>query len=119
MAFSVSDAPLQVQVLTALVEKRSVEEAVSNVALQRYQSDIMDATIWRLVQKLARIDSPPITFPASWWDALKQAHAPAWFVKRWPVKSVSYHAAWLHPQYPLKGELGPSFPVWRMVAPPA
>ncbi len=23
--------------------------------------------------------------PATWWDHLKQAHAPAWFTIRWPV----------------------------------
>lgn len=28
-----------------------------------------------------------IEYPASWWQHLKQDHAPAWFTKRWPVKT--------------------------------
>jgi hypothetical protein len=27
-----------------------------------------------------------IEYPATWWQHLKQDHAPAWFTRRWPVK---------------------------------
>jgi hypothetical protein len=27
-----------------------------------------------------------IEYPASWWQHLKDEHAPAWFTRRWPVK---------------------------------
>jgi hypothetical protein len=28
----------------------------------------------------------PVCVPASWWEALKQEYAPAWFLRRWPVR---------------------------------
>lgn len=37
-------------------------------------------------QVLSDTQSFSIEYPATWWQHLKQDHAPAWFTRRWPVK---------------------------------
>lgn len=48
-----------------------------------------------------------IETPRNWWEMLKRDHAPAWFLRRFPVKVIVqvYHARVLYPQV--------SFPDWK------
>lgn len=48
-----------------------------------------------------------IETPRNWWEMLKRDHAPAWFLRRFPVKVAVqvYHASVLYPQV--------SFPDWK------
>jgi len=44
-----------------------------------------------------------ICYPATWWDAVKNRWAPAWWLRRWPVvwHREDYHAAMMLPDFPL------------------
>ena len=39
-----------------------------------------------------------IEVPLTWWDQLKRAHAPAWFLKRWPWKKRVYKIMEMFPE---------------------
>lgn len=34
-------------------------------------------------------DKHVVTYPADWWQALKERFAPAWFRVKWPVRSIN------------------------------
>lgn len=31
-----------------------------------------------------------VSFPSTWWEAVKQRFAPKWFLKRWPVRLTTW-----------------------------
>jgi hypothetical protein len=46
-----------------------------------------------------RSEFAEFSFPAGWWEALKQAHAPKWFLARWPVKMSVHRFECAHYRY--------------------
>ena len=43
----------------------------------------------------------PVTYPADWWQAVKQRFAPAWCLKRWPVKVTVWEPFVIYPDIKL------------------
>lgn len=87
------------------IERRVAEQA--SVRLRRYlsSSENLQLSVWedREVDKLVmeleaffqgiedehiRVDE---SWPLTWWDAVKERFAPAWFRRRWPVHYGSVH----------------------------
>jgi len=43
----------------------------------------------------------PVIYPADWWQAVKQRFAPAWCLKRWPVKLTVWEPFVIYPDIKL------------------
>jgi hypothetical protein len=67
---------------------RVFEQAVGGAVIQ-VQSWILDAH-----KSDVRIERREIEFPATPWEFFKQSYAPAWFLKRWPVKTKTTTYDW-------------------------
>lgn len=71
---------------------RWFRENVAWSKLDSWRDEIMDSLVCELRAYLTkRADKPlmrTIRWPETWWDHLKEAKAPEWFNKRWPVE---YH----------------------------
>lgn len=65
--------------------KLTVEKTAWDMVLE-LRSSVLGA------QVLSDTQTFSIEYPASWWQHLKQDHAPAWFKKRWPVRFSSRSA---------------------------
>jgi len=65
-------------------------------------SSEMDAVVVRLVALFAAEDikNVEVKYPATWWDAFKEAYAPQPWLDRWPVKykhvTADIKAIWAH-----------------------
>jgi hypothetical protein len=57
------------------------------------------------------IENLEVRVPLTWWDHLKEAHAPRWFLARWPVQYrihvVDIKAIWSGYQPPSDNKYGP------------
>ena len=61
-------------------------------------------------------------YPADWWQALKERFAPAWFLRRWPVRYIEnrWRASEFLPNLPLPKDRGvrvDSFCAWQQIPP--
>jgi len=71
--------------------KQNLDQAVNfvTVALKTY------------VYALRASNDYVVEYPKDWWQAFKKAHAPQWFLRRWPVENtkVSFHVRALLPDF--------------------
>ena len=60
----------------------------------------VEQAVWGEEAGVLRIETP-----ATWWEMLKRDHAPAWFVRRWPVRYTvqEYQARTLYPKMNFPG----------------
>lgn len=76
----------------------TVELPIKQFMVSRMMTEDMPANLIKIVvrrlehafQITMRVDMPTKTlgqweWPRTWWDAVKERFAPAWFLKRWPV----------------------------------
>jgi hypothetical protein len=84
--------------------------AVSDAVLMNCRTDVvLDEMSRNLILTLKRfiayrpMDGREFRWPATWWDAVKQRFAPAWFLKRYPVQEnvVKCSLRELWPDFPL------------------
>lgn len=48
---------------------------------------IMTITAWCLSGRIpTRTEDETVRWPDGWWEMLKDSHAPAWLLRRWPVR---------------------------------
>jgi hypothetical protein len=69
--------------LGSFTSEKAHLEAVKNEAfgmMLELRSAVLGAQI------LSDTQAVSIEYPATWWQHLKQDHAPAWFTRRWPVR---------------------------------
>ena len=75
----------------------AVEQVVSKFDIERWdghewaRAAHMDAYIRRASAGLVgKKRTESVSYPATWWDAVKQRFAPVWFLKRWPAKLTTW-----------------------------
>lgn len=71
------------------------------VKATRLASFVSDAMLFQLRQDIFGRTLDEIKFPANWKEAVKERFAPAWFLKRWPVKYTVYRIDELYPKMSL------------------
>lgn len=58
-----------------------------------------------------------VRVPENWWEHLKKDHAPAWFLKRWPIKwhETELEAFALFPEYVTPQGVGQPWSIIREI----
>jgi hypothetical protein len=70
---------------------------VNAVKLVEYQGAVM----LRAMQRVAIQRECVAEYPATWWEAVKERFAPAWFLRRCPVKRTRIDMEVLYPRIAL------------------
>lgn len=69
---------------------------------------MMDTTMTRIKQEIIgeTLGTLEIAHPATWWQMLKEQHAPDWLKRRWPVRytTETYDARALYPKLAMPDE---------------
>lgn len=80
------------------------QRLVSRFELESYRCPARGDLIQRAAADLlGRKSTESVSYPATWWEHFKHRFAPAWFLKRWPVRLTT----WEVDAYALFPELGP------------
>jgi hypothetical protein len=64
-------------------------------------STILSATILHAIVRYAEQKCEHVKYPANWWEAVKERFAPAWALKRWPVRYRVWEPFVIYPQIKL------------------
>lgn len=84
------DVALKRMKLVALIEAGLLDQfaEVAKCDLIAHPTFAGDRSVLRITQVIwGRIAKrQEVCYPADWWQAVKQRFAPAWFLRRWPVK---------------------------------
>ena len=86
-----------------LCSSRTVEEWVFAEAPEvsaRYITETARVMLTSMV-RYAEQPCKPVTYPADWWQAVKQRFAPAWFLARWPVELAVWEPFVIYPEIKL------------------
>lgn len=75
-----------------LTSKAMIDPSLPNVEwfIERTKERIMVQAKIRVWSQ--EVDVQSVTYPADWWQAVKERFAPPWFLKRWPVKTTVWKA---------------------------
>lgn len=68
------------------------------VKVTQFASFISDGLLAQLRQDIFGRTLDEIKFPANWKEAVKERFAPAWVLKRWPVRYAVYKIDELYPK---------------------
>lgn len=87
MRVSANVETLNYDVLKMTQSKALDTEYLSQAYLQleKHAELITGGLAYDLNVYFKKIDGRPLKVPSDWWQHFKLAHAPKWFVKRWPV----------------------------------
>ena len=95
---------VQLTVVEAVATHAISQHEMENIGFQQYITVRLPQELENMVLSMVslfaadNIQNIKITTPINWWEHLKQTHAPAFFLKRWPVKShtrtVDIKAIW-------------------------
>lgn len=76
----------------------AIQQALSKQHLQYLKVDLHHHPVFDLFilnaswRVLARKAQHTISYPADWWQAVKERWFPAWALRRWPVQRVTLRA---------------------------
>lgn len=75
----------------------AAEQLISRFELERFDGcewmrrEFCDGSVRRIVADImGKKRTESVSYPATWWEALKQRFAPAWFLRRWPVQLTTW-----------------------------
>lgn len=73
-------------------------EEFENLTEARFRLDeIIPGLILELRAQIPKLPLGEVSFPADWWQAVKERWAPVWWKKRWPVRMKKYEAVKMLP----------------------
>lgn len=67
--------------------------ALSNLELEHYFNEVLDAMVLRLNAYLAseKLQHIVVRYPKDWWQAFKERFFPKWLLRRFPVQYHEEH----------------------------
>lgn len=88
-------------------------EACGNLSIEVVVRDHMQALVVDIRAKIPFRDGNAARIPADWWEAVKERWAPAWALRRWPVRYRFLVPRAYYPGLRLPREHGPEFVMFR------
>jgi hypothetical protein len=94
---------------TIVIPERQLGELTMHPFMLRAEMAAAAATLTSLIWGQV-IHDEEISYPEDWWEAVKQRWAPAWALRRWPVKmhTTTIKLSELYPEYRSPRLLGAS-----------
>jgi hypothetical protein len=104
------DDVVPVDTVALEVLRFAVQQAVTKVQLQRAEISVLEDFIghglrYQVRWMMAGRKGQTVSYPADWWQAVRERFAPAWWLKRFPVRRVTWRAWELLPDVKLPARL--------------
>ena len=72
---------------------------VANLRYHEFEDEIRGNMVRQITAVVWGQDLGVIRYPATWWDAVKERFAPAWYIKRWPIAYISHDIKAEYPSF--------------------